>query len=138
MHESSNRLANLFLALGAKPGDRIGILLPQAPETAYAHIAAYKIGCIAIPLFTLFGAEALRYRLGDSGALVVVTNAEGAAKLAEIRSQLPALKTILTIDGAQIEPLDLPRELKRHGSERGPVHHATNAHSERRADGKER
>src|SRR3546814_5261476 len=50
MHESSNRLANLFLALGAKPGDRIGILLPQAPETAYAHIAAYKIGCIAIPL----------------------------------------------------------------------------------------
>src|SRR3546814_19831783 len=37
MHESSNRLANLFLALGAKPGDRIGILLPKAPETAYAH-----------------------------------------------------------------------------------------------------
>src|SRR3546814_18731001 len=66
MHESSNRLANLFLALGAKPGDRIGLLLPQAPETAYAHIAAYTIGCIAIPLFTLFGAEALRYRLGVS------------------------------------------------------------------------
>src|SRR3546814_12057322 len=81
MHESSNRLANLFLALGAKPGDRIGILLPQAPETAWAHIAAYKIGCIAIPLFTLFGAEALCYRLADSAALVVVTNAEGAAKL---------------------------------------------------------
>lgn len=121
MHESSNRLARLFLALGAKPGDRIGILLPQSPETAYAHIAAYKIGCIAIPLFTLFGAEALRYRLGDSGALLVVTNAEGAAKLAEIRSQLAALKAVLTIDGAQIDTLDLHREMKQHGSDLVPA-----------------
>ncbi|MFW7343024.1 acyl-CoA synthetase [Pollutimonas sp. H1-120] len=121
IHESSNRLAKLFLALGAKPGDRIGILLPQAPETAWAHIAAYKIGCIAIPLFTLFGAEALCYRLADSAALVVVTNAEGAAKLAEIRSQLPALKTILTIDGAQADTVDLHREMKRHGSDLVPA-----------------
>ncbi|UYO94608.1 acyl-CoA synthetase [Pollutimonas sp. M17] len=121
MHEASNRLANLFLALGAQAGDRIGILLPQAPETAFAHIAAYKIGCIAIPLFTLFGAEALRYRLGDSGARVVVTNAEGAAKLAEIRGQLPDLQTVLTIDGAQTDTLDLHREMKRHGTDLVPV-----------------
>src|SRR3546814_18865102 len=77
MHESSNRLANLFLALGAKPGDRIGILLPQAPETAYTHIAASKIGCIALPFFTPFSAEDLRYRLVESGDQLVVANAEG-------------------------------------------------------------
>jgi len=116
MHESSNRLARLFLALGAKPGDRIGILLPQSPETAYAHIAAYKIGCIAIPLFTLFGAEALRYRLGDSGALLVVTNAEGAAKLAQrcldladylvARDQAPAA---IERGGRKAHPLELER-----------------------------
>src|SRR3546814_17723925 len=105
MHESSNRLANLFLALGAKPGDRIGILLPQAPETAYAHIAAYNIGCIAIPLFTLFGAEALRYRFGNSGALVVVINAAGAAELAAMRNQLPAWTPILKGYGAHIATL---------------------------------
>src|SRR5690606_8248306 len=101
VHEASNRLGRLLLSLGVEPGDRVGILLPQAPETAFAHIACYKTGCIAIPLFTLFGAEALQFRLGDSGARAVITNAEGAAKLAQIRDALPALQTVLTIDGTR-------------------------------------
>ncbi|WP_050468427.1 acyl-CoA synthetase [Herbaspirillum chlorophenolicum] len=107
MRALSNRMANLLQAHGAQRGDRIGILLPQAPETAFSHVAAYKSGCIAIPLFALFGAEALEYRLHNSGAKIVVTNAEGAAKLAGIRERLPALKTIFTIDGAQPGTLDL-------------------------------
>src|SRR5690606_16405384 len=119
--EASNRLGNLLLAHGLAPGDRVGILLPQAPETAFAHIAAYKTGCIAIPLFSLFGAEALRYRLGDSGARVVITNAEGAAKLAGIREQLLALQAVFTIDGAGPGTLDLHREAARHGSDLTPV-----------------
>ena len=77
--ENSDRLANLLRSAGATIGDRIGILLPQAPETAMAHVAAYKIGAIAIPLFALFGAEALEYRLHISGAGVVVTNPAGTA-----------------------------------------------------------
>ncbi|MBP0599889.1 acyl-CoA synthetase [Herbaspirillum sp. LeCh32-8] len=103
----SNRMANLLRAHGAQRGERVGILLPQAPETAFSHIAAYKSGCIAIPLFALFGVEALQYRLHDSGAKVVVTNAEGAAKLAGIRDKLPELKTVFTIDGAHPGTVDL-------------------------------
>jgi acetyl-CoA synthetase len=49
----SNQLANGLKASGIGQGDRFGILLPQCPETAISHIAAYKIGAIAIPLFTL-------------------------------------------------------------------------------------
>lgn len=113
MHEASNRFGRLLLAQGLEAGDRVGILLPQAPETAFAHIGCYKTGCIAIPLFSLFGAEALLFRLADSGAKVVVTNAEGAAKLAEIRDQLPALRAVFTIDGAQGATLDLHREMGR-------------------------
>ncbi len=64
----SNRLANALAAHGLARGARLGILLPQAPETALAHIAAYKLGAVAVPLFTLFGAEALEYRVADSGA----------------------------------------------------------------------
>src|SRR5690606_19122753 len=63
---------------------------------------------------SLFGAEALLYRLADSGAKVVVTNAEGAAKLAGIRHQLPALQVVFTIDGAHAGTLDLHREMARH------------------------
>src|SRR5690606_30442666 len=115
--EMSNRVGNMLLAHGVQPGDRVGILLPQAPETAFAHIAAYKTGCIAIPLFALFGVEALQYRLGDSGARVVITNAEGAAKLSQIRDQLPNLQAVFTIDGAQDGTLDLHREAARHSAD---------------------
>ena len=64
----SNRLANGFKANGITRGDRIGILLPQCPETAVSHIAVYKIGAVAVPLFTLFGTDALAYRLSNSAA----------------------------------------------------------------------
>lgn len=96
----SNQLANLLKATGVERGDRIGVLLPQRPETAFAHIAALKIGAITIPLFTLFGEEALDYRLHNSGAKVVITDSTGAAKLAGIRQNLPDLTTVFCVDGA--------------------------------------
>ena len=119
--ERSDRMGNLFRSVGVESGDRIGILLPQAPETAMAHVAAYKIGAIAIPLFALFGAEALEYRLHDSGARVVVTNAAGAAKLAGIRDRLPALQTIFTIDGAFDGTVDLHPALQQVSSDLTPL-----------------
>ncbi len=100
----SNRLANALHAYGLTRGARLGILLPQAPETALAHIAAYKLGAVAVPLFTLFGAEALEYRLSDSGATALVTNADGLAKIAEIRDRLPALEFVLCVDGPEGGP----------------------------------
>lgn len=106
LRDLSNQTANLLCSLGILRGDRVGILLPQTPETAYAHIAAYKLGAIAIPLFMLFGAEALEHRLGNSGARAVITNGEGAAKLAELRERLPELRLVLDIDGASEGAVD--------------------------------
>src|SRR3546814_10330061 len=62
----SNQFAHALLAHGIKKGDRVGIFLPQALETAIAHLAIYKIGAVAVPLFTLFGTEALQFRLSNS------------------------------------------------------------------------
>ena len=87
----SDKLANALRAAGLSRSERIGILLPQAPETALAHVAAYKLGCIAVPLFTLFGPEALEYRLKDSGAKALVTDGEGLVKLAELRERRESL-----------------------------------------------
>ncbi|MEQ1881391.1 MAG: acyl-CoA synthetase [Burkholderiales bacterium] len=95
----SNRAANLFRSLGVQSGDRIGILLPQEPETAVTHIAAYKLGAIAVPLFTLFGIDALQYRLDDAGVKVLITDLRNVEKIARIRAELPALKTVFCIDG---------------------------------------
>jgi acetyl-CoA synthetase len=95
----SNRLANGFKACGLDPGDRIGILLPQCPETALSHIAAYKIGAIAIPLFTLFGTDALAYRLANSQAKAIVTDGANLPKILEIWPNLPHLQTVLATGG---------------------------------------
>ena len=95
----SNRFANVLVAHGLGRNDRVGILLPQAPETATAHIAAFKAGMISVPLFELFGPDALRFRLADSGARALVTNSAGAAKIEELRDQLPDLERVYTIDG---------------------------------------
>ena len=99
----SNRLANALKASGIGPGDRVGILLPQCPETALAHIAIYKIGGIAIPLFTLFGPEALEYRLGNSGAKAVITDGSNLGKIWEIKERLPELQQIIVTRGEAVE-----------------------------------
>ncbi len=95
----SNRLANALAAHGLARGDRVGILLPQRHETGIAHAAILKSGAISVPLFILFGEEALEYRLANSGARAVITDAEGLAKLATIRDRLPDLKLALSVDG---------------------------------------
>src|SRR5205814_6078240 len=71
LRETSNRLANVLRAHGVKRGDRVAILLPQTPEVAATHIAVYKLGAVALPLAVLFGADALTYRLQNSGARAV-------------------------------------------------------------------
>ncbi|MGO9173067.1 MAG: AMP-binding protein [Rhodomicrobium sp.] len=106
LRDRSNATANLLETHGIGQGDRVGVLLPQSAETAYCHIAAFKMGAISIPLFTLFGEEALEHRLRDAGAKAVITNAEGAAKLAAIRERLPALDHVFCVSGQAPGALD--------------------------------
>ncbi len=95
----SNKLANGLKTLGLGIGDRLGILLPQCPATAISHIASYKVGAIAIPLFTLFGTDALAYRLSNSEAKGIVTDEANLPKIMEIWGNLPHLKTVLVTGG---------------------------------------
>jgi len=101
----SNQFANALKASGLNAGDRVGILLPQCPETAIAHIATYKIGAIAIPLFTLFGTDALEYRLNNSEARCVITDTANLDKLLKIRDKLPGLDNIFVVRGEKNENL---------------------------------
>jgi acetyl-CoA synthetase len=98
LKDLSSRLANALAAKGVERGDRVAILLPQSVETAIAHLAAYRMGAIALPLFVQFGPEALEYRLSNSGARVVVTNDAGLLRLIEIRDHLPELRVIVNTE----------------------------------------
>ncbi len=99
--QQSNRFANALVAHGFQRGDRLAILLPQSPETAIAHLAAFKAGLISVPLFTLFGEDALRFRLSDSGARGIVTDLSGVEKLQALRPLLPDLERVYVIGADQ-------------------------------------
>src|SRR5713101_6540359 len=90
----ANRLANVLVAHGLARGDRVGILLPQRHETAVAHVAVYKAGLVAVPLFKLFGEEALEFRLQNSGARAIVTD-----------------RDVLCVDGPGEGALDMKAEM---------------------------
>jgi acetyl-CoA synthetase len=105
LKEKSDRLAAALAQRGVGRGDRVAILMPQAVETALAHIATYKLGAIAVPLFTLFGADALAYRLGDCGARALVVGAADAERVSALLPDLPALETILCVSDQTPAPL---------------------------------
>lgn len=92
---AARRLANVLAASGVGRGDRVGILLPQSAATLIAHLAAYRLAAVALPLFALFGPDALEHRLHDSRAKVLVTDDAGAAKIAALRKELTALQWIV-------------------------------------------
>jgi len=116
LRETSNRLANVLRAHGVNRGDRVAILLPQMPDVAAIHVALYKLGAVALPLATLFGVEAIKYRLQNSGAKALITNAACLAKLTEIRAEV-ALEVILSTDGAADGALDFAATLARAASD---------------------
>jgi acetyl-CoA synthetase len=99
----SNQLANALRANGIERGDRVGILLSQRPETLISHVAVYKLGAIAVQLLTLFGPDAIEYRLQDSGAKGVITDMENLSKINEIRENLPDLELVMVIDAGKEE-----------------------------------
>lgn len=91
----SNRLANTLAAHGVGRGDRVGILLDQCVEAGLAHLALYKLGAIAVPLSTQFGIESLMYRLSNSEAKAVITNADNIHKVLEVNGAVPSLETLV-------------------------------------------
>jgi len=96
----SSALAEALTEIGVIRGDRVALLMPQCFETVIAHVAIYKMGAIALPLALLFGEEALEYRLRDAGARVIVTNSFGLQRLKAIKARLPALQTVISVDGS--------------------------------------
>ena len=100
---AANGLADFLAARGVSRGDRVGVNVPRKPETVIAHLAAWKLGAVSVPLSTLFGPDALAYRLDDSGALACVVDASNVDTLRKVRGDLDALGTVVTVDAAPNE-----------------------------------
>lgn len=109
--DRSARLAGGLASLGLARGERVALMLPQTPEHALAHVAIFRLGAVSLPLSRLFGAEALRYRLGDSEARAIVTDGDGLGRVLEVWDDLPALRQVVLCDPTGVVPAD-PRILR--------------------------
>jgi acetyl-CoA synthetase len=98
--EMSRRFANVLKADGLTQGDRVAVFLSQSLELPIAHLAAFRSGMISIPLFALFGEDALEFRLSNSQARAIITDEAGWEKLTRVRDRLPYLQDIYVTSGA--------------------------------------
>ncbi|MFN8559566.1 MAG: acetate--CoA ligase, partial [Dehalococcoidia bacterium] len=78
------RFANALKSLGVQKGDRVGIYMPMIPEAAVAMLACARIGAVHSVVFGGFSAEALRERMNDAEAKVVITADGGYRRGAEV------------------------------------------------------
>ena len=104
MYENVSKLANAYKSLGVKKGDRIIIYMPMIPEATYAMLASARIGAIHSVVFAGFSPEALRSRILDCEASLVITADEAprGGKITALKSNvdqaladLTTLKTIV-------------------------------------------
>jgi acetyl-CoA synthetase len=73
LYREVNRFANGLKKLGVKKGDRVAIYMPMVPELAIAMLACARIGAVHSVVFGGFSADALRDRIQDAGARVLLT-----------------------------------------------------------------
>lgn len=97
VYYASNKVGNALKNLGVKKGDRVFVFLPRIPELYFATVGIAKIGAIAGPLFSAFGPDALKDRLQDSGAKVILTTPDLKSKLDAVRDQLPDIEHVIVV-----------------------------------------
>ncbi len=101
IYHLSNRMGNALKDLGVKKGDRVFVFLPRVLELYVATIGIAKVGGVVGPLFSAFGPDALRDRLQDSQAKVLITTPELKGKIDGIKDQLPDLEYVVVVGADQ-------------------------------------
>ena len=92
-----NRLANALLALGAQPGDRVGMLLPNCYQGLETILAPMKAGMAVVPMNVRLHPQEHQYLLNNSGANVLVYAQEFRDHLAQIRESLDSVKHYICV-----------------------------------------
>ncbi len=96
MKDYSNKAGNVLKAYAdVEKGDRVFIFMPRSPELYFVTLGAIKLGAVVGPLFEAFMEGAVKDRLEDSGAKVLVTTPELLERVP--LEQLPNLKHVLLV-----------------------------------------
>ena len=76
LDEASNRLAHLLIAKGARPGERVALLLPRSTEAIVSIMAVLKTGAAYLPMDPAHPSSRMQFMIGDSAPIAAVTTAE--------------------------------------------------------------
>jgi long-chain acyl-CoA synthetase len=88
-----------LIDLGVEPGERLCILANTRPEWSYVDMAATAAGAVVVPIYQTNSPEECLWVISDSDAhTIVCEDEEQLAKIAEIREQVPNLRTVIVID----------------------------------------
>lgn len=79
--EASRRAAAVLAASGVRRGDRVATVMGKSFDLAAVMLGIWRLGAVYVPLFTAFAEDAIRSRLADAGAVVVVADADQQAKV---------------------------------------------------------
>ncbi len=105
-------------SLGVRRGDRVAILSENRPEWAIADFACLTAGLTDVPIYPTLPADQIAYILKDSGAVAIfVSTRTQAEKIREVRSQIPAVKTVIGFDDAPGLTNMSMAELEKRGTE---------------------
>ena len=104
LQDLSNQAGHVLRELGIGRGDRVAVVLPATPETAAIFFGVWKLGAILLSMSVLYGDDSIRHRLSDSGAKLVVTDADNAARFADSGVPMLVLEAD-TLAGASTEPV---------------------------------
>jgi len=107
--DQANRLANVLTGLGIGRGDVVGLVKPASLETGVAYVSLFRMGAVALPMSSLFGPDALGFRLRHGEAKAVITSAENAPKIREALSGRPGVAVIVI--GGEALPGELRYEV---------------------------
>ena len=106
----SNKFANVLVkGMGVQKGDRVFFFLERVPEIYIGILGTLKAGGVIGPLFSAFGPDAVKDRVADSEAKVLITSPSLKNKIIEVMPGLPALKNIILVHRGEgkADPKDL-------------------------------
>lgn len=98
------RMANTFVELGVKKGDRVILFIPKSLIFVVAHLALQKLGAITVPLNPGFKQSEMQYLLGDAQAKIILVDPEKESIIEEIA---PDLTTLVIDSRAPYRDIDI-------------------------------
>jgi acetyl-CoA synthetase len=94
LHRQANKVANALEARGIGTGDTVGLYMPMVPAVISILYGCFKVGAVAVPIFSGFGVDATATRIADAGCSVLFTGDGFYRRGSEVRLKQSADEAI--------------------------------------------